>query len=187
VVEAELEDLSRDFNDPLDQAPAMTTGAAEPAEPVASTPEALDDDFDFFADTDETHHQLDLARAYIDMGDAEEPAIFWDEVMSEGSDNQQQEAREMLAKLAWTMIEAVLPAAADTAAADVFRIALGVEYKGARYRGFQRQRDGVPSIQLSLENALSKVAGGHPVTLSCAGRTDALVHACARSCISIRQ
>ena len=78
------------------------------------------------------------------------------------------------------MIEAVRPAAADSAAADVFRIALGVEYKGARYRGFQRQRDGVPSIQLSLENALSKVAGGHPVTLSCAGRTDALVHACAQ-------
>ena len=46
------------------------------------------------------------------------------------------------------MIEAVRPAAADSAAADVFRIALGVEYKGARYRGFQRQRDGVPSIQL---------------------------------------
>ena len=77
------------------------------------------------------------------------------------------------------MIEAAHQAAAPSAAADVSRIALGVEYKGARYRGFQRQRDGVPSIQLSLENALSKVAGGHSVTLSCAGRTDALVHACA--------
>jgi pilus assembly protein FimV len=100
VVEAELEDLSRDFNDPLDQAPAKTTGAAEPAEPVASTPEALDDDFDFFADTDETTTILDLARAYIDMGDAEGARDILDEVMSEGSDNQQQEAREMLAKLA---------------------------------------------------------------------------------------
>lgn len=38
----------------------------------------------------------------------------------------------------------------------------------------------MPSIQLSLERALSKVAGGHPVVLSCAGRTDALVHACAQ-------
>jgi tRNA pseudouridine38-40 synthase len=78
------------------------------------------------------------------------------------------------------MTEAAPEAAASSAAADVYRIALGVEYKGSRYRGFQRQRDGVPSIQLSLENALSKVAGGHSVTLSCAGRTDALVHACAQ-------
>ena len=94
VVEADLEDLSRDFNEPLDQSPAMTTGAVEP------TPEALDDDFDFFADTDETTTKLDLARAYIDMGDAEGARDILDEVMSEGSDNQQQEAREMLAKLA---------------------------------------------------------------------------------------
>lgn len=78
------------------------------------------------------------------------------------------------------MTEAVPDAAASLAAAGVSRIALGVEYKGARYRGFQRQRDGVPSIQAELEKALSKVAGGHPVALSCAGRTDALVHACAQ-------
>jgi len=63
------------------------------------------------------------------------------------------------------------------AAAGFFRVALGVEYKGSRYRGFQRQRAGVPSVQESLEKALSRVAGGEPVTLSCAGRTDALVHA----------
>lgn len=68
-------------------------------------------------------------------------------------------------------------AAAEQAAAGISRIALGVEYKGSRYRGFQRQRAGVPSIQEFLEKALSKVAGGEPVTLSCAGRTDALVHA----------
>ncbi|WP_437881265.1 tRNA pseudouridine(38-40) synthase TruA [Pseudomonas sp. LRF_L74] len=67
--------------------------------------------------------------------------------------------------------------AAEEAAVAVYRIALGVEYKGSRYRGFQRQRAGVPSIQERLETALSKVAGGAPVTLSCAGRTDALVHA----------
>ncbi|WP_417779631.1 FimV/HubP family polar landmark protein [Stutzerimonas xanthomarina] len=94
VVEAELEDLSRDFNEPLGQSPAMTV------EPVTSTSEALDEDFDFFADTDETTTKLDLARAYIDMGDAEGARDILDEVMSEGSDNQQQEAREMLAKLA---------------------------------------------------------------------------------------
>ena len=67
--------------------------------------------------------------------------------------------------------------AADMAAVAVSRIALGVEYKGARYRGYQRQVDGVPSIQETLERALSRVAGGQPVSLTCAGRTDALVHA----------
>ncbi len=75
------------------------------------------------------------------------------------------------------MSEAIPTTAADSAAVGVSRIALGVEYRGSRYRGFQRQRAGVPSIQESLERALSKVAGGAPVTLSCAGRTDALVHA----------
>ena len=69
-------------------------------EPLTPADEALDDDFDFFADTDETTTKLDLARAYIDMGDAEGARDILDEVMSEGSDTQQQEAREMLAKLA---------------------------------------------------------------------------------------
>lgn len=76
------------------------------------------------------------------------------------------------------MSDALPTAAAILAAADVFRIALGVEYKGSRYHGFQRQRAGVLTVQGSLEKALSEVAGGAPVTLSCAGRTDALVHAC---------
>ncbi|MFC3607112.1 tRNA pseudouridine(38-40) synthase TruA [Stutzerimonas tarimensis] len=69
-------------------------------------------------------------------------------------------------------------AAAVEAAAGVYRIALGVEYKGSRYAGFQRQQPGVRSVQESLETALTRVAGGSPVSLRCAGRTDALVHAC---------
>ncbi|WEW97403.1 tRNA pseudouridine(38-40) synthase TruA [Pseudomonas nitroreducens] len=74
------------------------------------------------------------------------------------------------------MIEAVLSAAAESAAVGVSRIALGVEFKGSRYRGWQRQEDGVPTVQGALEKALSRVAD-HPVSLMCAGRTDALVHA----------
>ena len=62
------------------------------------------------------------------------------------------------------------------AAPGVFRIALGVEYKGSRYRGWQRQLPGVPSVQEELEKALSRVAA-QPVNLMCAGRTDAGVHA----------
>lgn len=55
------------------------------------------------------------------------------------------------------------------------RLALGVEYDGSRYYGWQRQRE-VQSVQACLEQALSIVAD-HPVRLFCAGRTDAGVHA----------
>ena len=74
------------------------------------------------------------------------------------------------------MSDAVPVAAAEMAAAGFSRVALGLEYKGARYRGFQRQGGKVASIQGCLEDALSKVAGGAPVTIHCAGRTDASVH-----------
>ncbi|MGL5039348.1 MAG: tRNA pseudouridine synthase A, partial [Aeromonas sp.] len=55
------------------------------------------------------------------------------------------------------------------------RIALGIEYDGSRYFGWQRQRE-VISVQAELEAALSRIAN-HPVTIQCAGRTDAGVHA----------
>jgi tRNA pseudouridine38-40 synthase len=55
------------------------------------------------------------------------------------------------------------------------RIAVGVEYAGGGYAGWQRQ-DGLPTIQDQLERALAAVAA-HPVTATGAGRTDAGVHA----------
>uniref|UniRef100_UPI003F5802D5 tRNA pseudouridine(38-40) synthase TruA n=1 Tax=Vibrio cholerae TaxID=666 RepID=UPI003F5802D5 len=51
------------------------------------------------------------------------------------------------------------------------RIALGIEYDGTHYYGWQRQRE-VKSVQEALEKALSKIAN-HPVEVQCAGRTDA--------------
>ena len=48
------------------------------------------------------------------------------------------------------MNDVVPPAAAESAAAGVSRIALGIEYKGSRYRGWQRQEAGVPSVQEAL-------------------------------------
>ncbi len=56
------------------------------------------------------------------------------------------------------------------------RIALGIEYKGADFHGFQVQPSGVKTVQQALEKALSKVAD-EEITLVCAGRTDAGVHA----------
>ena len=54
------------------------------------------------------------------------------------------------------------------------KLALGIEYDGSRYYGWQRQQE-VRSVQEKLERALSKVAD-HPVSVFCAGRTDAGVH-----------
>ncbi|OSN06043.1 tRNA pseudouridine(38-40) synthase TruA [Lonsdalea iberica] len=55
------------------------------------------------------------------------------------------------------------------------KIALGIEYDGSRYYGYQRQAE-VDSVQQCLEAALSQVAD-EPITVFCAGRTDAGVHA----------
>lgn len=54
------------------------------------------------------------------------------------------------------------------------RIALGIEYDGTDFFGWQRLTEG-PSVQAAVESALSSVAA-HPVQISCAGRTDAGVH-----------
>ncbi len=56
------------------------------------------------------------------------------------------------------------------------RIAMGVEYDGSNYHGWQRQETGVRTVQGCVEQALSSVAD-HPVGVHCAGRTDAGVHA----------
>ncbi len=54
------------------------------------------------------------------------------------------------------------------------RIALGIEYDGTDFLGWQRLRVG-PSVQAAVEQALSRVAA-HSVLLTCAGRTDTGVH-----------
>jgi tRNA pseudouridine38-40 synthase len=55
------------------------------------------------------------------------------------------------------------------------RIALGIEYNGADYFGWQRQRE-VHSVQECVEAALSRIVNA-PINVQCAGRTDAGVHA----------
>ena len=58
------------------------------------------------------------------------------------------------------------------------RIALGVEYDGSGYRGWQSQRGG-GTVQDTLEAALATLADA-PVRVHCAGRTDTGVHALAQ-------
>lgn len=55
------------------------------------------------------------------------------------------------------------------------RIALGIEYDGSRFHGWQAQQPGVRTVQTVLEAALTRVAD-HPVRVVCAGRTDTGVH-----------
>jgi len=55
------------------------------------------------------------------------------------------------------------------------RIALGVEYNGAPYCGWQSQT-GACGVQDFVENAIAKIAK-HPIRIHAAGRTDTGVHA----------
>lgn len=55
------------------------------------------------------------------------------------------------------------------------RIAIGVEYNGILYCGWQSQAD-VKTVQDTLQHALGQIAGG-PVSVIAAGRTDTGVHA----------
>ena len=55
------------------------------------------------------------------------------------------------------------------------RIALGIEYDGAAFCGWQIQ-DGVRTVQDCVEQALAKVADA-PIRVITAGRTDSGVHA----------
>jgi tRNA pseudouridine38-40 synthase len=57
----------------------------------------------------------------------------------------------------------------------VVRIAVGIEYDGSAYAGWQMQ-SGPRTLQEVTEAALSRIAA-EPVRLTCAGRTDAGVHA----------
>tara|TARA_R110002074_G_scaffold74921_3_gene171570 strand:+ start:44 stop:1102 length:1059 start_codon:yes stop_codon:yes gene_type:complete len=68
-------------------------------EKTRSGGDSSEDDFVFADDGDPMSTKLDLARAYIDMGDDDGARQILDEVMSGGSADQQQEARELLERL----------------------------------------------------------------------------------------
>ncbi|WP_085617108.1 MULTISPECIES: FimV/HubP family polar landmark protein [unclassified Pseudomonas] len=94
-VNAELDKLSQSLESPSLE-PHFTSEDAV-AQPE---PEPLDDlDFDFFSGSDEVATKLDLARAYIDMGDNQGARDILDEVVKDGDDSQRQEAEDMLSRL----------------------------------------------------------------------------------------
>ena len=65
-----------------------------------------------------------------------------------------------------------MPATRDGATAGTRRFALGIEYDGSGFQGWQRLSHG-PSVQAAVEQALAFVLD-HPVAVVCAGRTSRL-------------
>ncbi|QLF91867.1 FimV family protein [Pseudomonas sp. ABC1] len=101
--------LESDADEPVNELDPSSLSAslgevdADLQELIADTAKPASDDlseeFDFLADTDEITTKLDLARAYIDMGDADGARDILEEVIGEGNPTQQQEARDMLGGL----------------------------------------------------------------------------------------
>lgn len=92
---AELDDVNAEL-DRLSQSISEPTFTAEDA--LASA--ADEPEFDFLSGTDEVATKLDLAQAYIDMGDADGARDILNEVVTEGDAGQKSEAKEMLSRLA---------------------------------------------------------------------------------------
>ena len=97
----ELDDAGQDDAPAADYPAEPRTAATPPVDTSEVSDDMLgdDDDFDFLGETDENATKLDLARAYIDMGDAEGARDILNEVLSEGSDEQQGEAKELLSRV----------------------------------------------------------------------------------------
>ncbi len=58
-----------------------------------------DDDLDFLEESDEVSTKLDLAKAYMDMGDREGAEDILNEVMEEGSEQQKSDAKALMEQL----------------------------------------------------------------------------------------
>ena len=109
VAERESKDESFDFdlssfeNQPANQEDnvyAMNMGKPSSTELEIKEVE-IDSELDdsLFADVDEVGTKLDLARAYIDMGDSEGARSILDEVIEEGNDNQKHEAEGLIRQM----------------------------------------------------------------------------------------
>ena len=79
--------------------PVTEAGEVKPSADLDEMTEEDDFDLSSLDDVDEVSTKLDLARAYLDMGDHEGTRGILEEVIAEGNDEQKQEAKELMEKL----------------------------------------------------------------------------------------
>jgi len=94
-LDVDLDDL--DFAFEPEDTLAQDSQTAFSGQGVSSLEASLDEDFDFLSEGDEVATKLDLARAYIDMGDRDGASAILQEVLEQGTDAQKQEATALLA------------------------------------------------------------------------------------------
>ncbi|MFL0799920.1 MAG: hypothetical protein K6L80_05690 [Agarilytica sp.] len=101
VAEKPVEEMGEDtmFDQAIQEVPEASGSDVEFDLPEVNPDDVDDDDLDFLSDSDETATKLDLARAYIDMGDQEGARDIIREVMNEGNDQQKSEAESLLGRL----------------------------------------------------------------------------------------
>jgi pilus assembly protein FimV len=83
------------MDDELDLSEALRDAAGEPEDSESGT----DEDMVIAEDADQMATKLDLARAYLDMGDNDGARVILEQVIAAGSGEQQQEARELLSRV----------------------------------------------------------------------------------------
>ena len=96
---AAQDDNVLDFELPDSEAPEVAAATESAQEAVADTEEVDADDMAFLEDADEAATKLELARAYIDMADADAAQEILQEVIAEGNDTQKSEAEQLLQNL----------------------------------------------------------------------------------------
>ncbi len=102
--EAEAMDLDLDADVEADSETASDAETEEETSPAPAAGNDFaddEDDFDLSSldDVDEVSTKLDLARAYLDMGDHEGTRGILEEVIAEGNDEQKKEASELMSQL----------------------------------------------------------------------------------------
>jgi pilus assembly protein FimV len=84
----------------LGEAGAAAASAPEPAQAIVEPPTGEDDaDLGLLEGSDEIETKLELARAYVDMGDLDGARDILDEVVAEGSDAQRGQATALLERI----------------------------------------------------------------------------------------
>jgi len=104
---ADSDDIEDDLFAGLDESTSDTPASDDDwlsdfSDEISSLDDNLDDleDSELFSAEDEVGTKLDLARAYIDMGDNDSAKGILDEVVNDGNDDQKKDANELIERIA---------------------------------------------------------------------------------------